>query len=113
MRRQLSQDLSQESSFTTSFRSDDDDRCVYKSFPVRHVEAVILHRRLLIDKTVVQPMQAKNYCIECTLLKDGGQEDPRFKLGLFRIGDVGTYITRSKANLIVSLLHLCTDLCLQ
>lgn len=109
MRQQLSQDLSQESSFTTSFRADDDDRCVYNLIPVRHVEAVILHRRFLIDKTVVQPMQAKNYCIECNLLKDGGQEDPRFKLGLFRIGDVGTYIARSKANLIVSLLHLCTD----
>ena len=91
MREQLSQDLSQVSSFTTRLWANDDHRCVYKSFPVRHVEAVILHRRLLIDKTVVQPMQAKKYCIECAILKDGGQEDPRFKLGLFRIGDVGTY----------------------
>ena len=105
VRTKLHQDLSQDKSFQTSYRDDDDDRLVFDNFPIRYVKAVVLHRRLVIDKSIVKPLQPSNYCIECTILVAGGEPDPRYTKGLFHHGDVGSYITRSKANLVVSLLQ--------
>jgi len=106
IRNKLQKELSQDNCIQTTYREADDTRIVKDGFPIRNVRAVVLHRRLVIDKTIVNPLQSSNYCIECTILRDGGEKDPRFTLVLFHPGDVGSYITRSKANLIVSLLHL-------
>ena len=104
IRQQLSQDLSQNETFLTMKRTSDDNRTILKSLPRGNMAALILHRRLLINENLVDPVQPNNYCVECTILVDGGEEDPRYRLVLFRIGDVSAYVTKSKTNLVVSLL---------
>jgi len=104
IRQQLSQDLSQNETFLTMKRTSDDNRTILKSLPRGNMAALILHRRLLINENLVDPVQPNNYCVECTILVDGGEEDSRYRLVLFKIGDVSAYVTKSKTNLVVSLL---------
>ena len=42
-------------------------------FPIRNVHAVVLHRRCVIDETIVNSLQSSNYCIEFTILREGGE----------------------------------------
>jgi len=94
----------QKESFITHFRDEHDERTVMISFPKGTLTAVILHKRFMINNKVVDPDHPNNYCIECTFLLPGGEEDPRFSRVLFRVGDVAAYVTKSKSNVVVSLL---------
>ena len=67
-----------------------------KSFLRGTLPAVILHKRYMIDKNMIEPGQSDYYCIECTFLLIGGEEDLRYTLVLFRVGDVTAYVTKIK-----------------
>ena len=103
-RNQFQADLCQMNTFGISIRCDDDDRVIMKSFPKSKVPGLIIHRRLLTDNSLVTPNVVSNMCVECTLLSHGGGEDERYTLVLFQVGQVGSYVTRNKMNLIVFLL---------
>ena len=105
VRQQLSINLAQPASFTTHHRNENDKQIVMQSFPRARLPAVILHKRYLIDKDLVDPDNHENYGIECTFLLVGGEEDPRYTLQLFKVGDVATYLVRNQANVVISLLR--------
>ena len=104
-RQQLSSNLIKKSSFRIFFRNKGDERSIMKSFPRGTLPAVILHRRYMIDKHMIEPDQSDNYCIECKILLIGGKEDPRYTLVLFRVGDVAAYVTKNQLNVVLSLLQ--------
>ena len=95
--------LSQKSTFVAHKKTRTDRRQVLKSMPVK-IAALIIHKRFLIKSNLADMMVPDNYCLECTCLKDGGIEDERYIKVLFSIKDVSTFVTRSKVNVIVSLL---------
>lgn len=76
-----------------------------KSFPRGTLPSVILYKRYIIDKNMIEPDQSDNYCIEYIFLLIGGEEDPRYTLVLFRVGDVAAYVTNNQMNVVLSLLH--------
>jgi len=105
IRQQLQTDLCQIHTFSVSIRNVDDKRIIMNSFSRNKLPSLILHIRYLIDNTLVNPYVVNNMCVECTLLLPGGYEDTRFTLVLFHTSDVAAYLTRNKANLVVSLLR--------
>ena len=105
VRQQLQSNLAKKSSFQSLFRNEGDERSIMNSFPRGTLPAVILHRRYMIDKNMIEPDQSDNYCIECTFLLIGGEEDPRYTRVLFRVGDVGAYVTKNQLNVVLSLLQ--------
>ena len=105
VRQQLQSDLYQMNTVAISKRDDNDKRIIMKSFSRAKVPGLIIHKRLLVDNTLVEPLTPNNLCIECTILLPGGEEDPNFTLVLFLASDVGAYLTRNKMNLVVSLLQ--------
>ena len=96
VRQQLSSNLIKKSSFQTFFWNEGDERSIMKSFPRGTLLAVILHKRYMIDKNMIEPGQSDYYCIECTFLLIGGEEDSRYTLVLFRVGGVAAYVTKIK-----------------
>ena len=95
--------LSQINKFSVHKRHHEDTREVLKSMPNK-IPALIIHKRCLINTGLGVPMVPENFCLECTFLKDGGIEDIRYTTVLCRINDVITYLTKSKTNVVVSLL---------
>ena len=95
--------LSQKNKFIAHKKGRTDRRQVLKSMPMK-IAALIIHKRFLIKSNLADPMVPENYCLECTVLKDGGIEDERYIKVLLSIKDVATFVTRSKVNVIVSLL---------
>ncbi len=102
-RQTLAMNLSQKSTFVAHKKTRTDRRQVLKSMPVK-IAALIIHKRFLIKSNLADTMVPDNYCLECTFLKDGGIEDERYIKVLLSIKDVATFVTRSKVNVIVSLL---------
>ena len=102
-RQTLSMNLSQKHIYSVHKKSKDDKREVMKSMPMS-IPALIIHRRLLIKDDLANPLVPENFCLECTFLKDSGDEDERYTKVLFGIKDVSTFLTKSKTNVIVSLL---------
>ena len=49
----------------------------------------------MIDKNMIEPDQSDNYCIKCIFLLISGEEDPRYILVLFQVGDVAAYVTKN------------------
>ena len=102
-RQTLAMNLSQINKFSVHKRLDTDTRDVLKSMP-KKIAALIIHKRYLINTLLAVTMVPENFCLECTFLKDGGQEDIRYSKVLCRINDVTTFLTKSRTNVIVSLL---------
>ena len=102
-RQTFAMNLSQKSMFVAHKKPRTDRRQVLKSMPVK-IAALIIHKRFLIKSNLADPMVPDNYCLECTVLKDGGLEDEMYIKVLLSIKDVATFVTRSKVNVIVSLL---------
>lgn len=75
----------------------------YVEFQEMQILGFIIHRRLVIDNTMVKLLINNNVCDECTILLRGGNENPSFSLGPFRTHHVGAYIKR--ANLTLFLLY--------
>jgi hypothetical protein len=96
----LCRDLNNSGKYTTHIRDAGDHRNVVRNFPTG-VVGVVIHRRLLISTNLVQPNCAENFCLECTVLKQGGGECEVFTKALFNVPSVGAFITKSKSNIII------------
>ena len=83
-----------------------ENRLLMKSFPAG-VQAIIIHKRYLIDNSLILPNLPENFCLECTILHNGGVEHEMYTLTLFTLGSVSQFIQRSKQNIVIS--ELCTS----
>ena len=95
----LCRDLNNTGKYTTHIRDAGDHRNVVRNFPTG-VVGVVIHRILLISNNLVHPNCAENFCLECTVLKEGG-ECEFFTKALFNVASVGAFITKSKTNIII------------
>jgi len=66
------------------------------------MKALVLHRRLAIEVTVMKEQLPTNICIECTFLGLGVVPNPDFTPQLFSVGAIMRYIGNSANNLIGS-----------
>jgi hypothetical protein len=78
-------------------------RPIFYSLP-KKMDALIIFQRYFIDQTLDSPEFTGNYCVECTILQNGGQEHPDYTRALFAVGCVTTFIVRSKTNIVINLL---------
>ena len=89
---------------------------VYATLPIEHdisgpgvvltslptgVEALIIHRRLLIDNGLLLPNVPENFCLEATILHDGGVEHERYTKRNFELGCINQFVQRSKQNIVI------------
>jgi hypothetical protein len=65
------------------------------------VEALIIHRRLLIDNGLLLPNVPENFCLEATILHDGGVEHERYTKRNFELGCISQFVQRSKQNIVI------------
>jgi hypothetical protein len=80
---------------------------VFNTLPT-DIDALIIFGRFFIDHTLRDPEFTGNYCVECTVLHKGGQENSDYSNVLFAVSCVSTFVVRSKTNIVISLLK---DLC--
>jgi hypothetical protein len=99
-RQQLVMQLSDIDSFQTIYRDDNDTRTILLNMQAV-IPALIIHRRMVIDKNIAKPISTYNFCCECTLLMDGGSPNESQKKVLYHVKDINTYLTRNQDNLIV------------
>jgi hypothetical protein len=74
---------------------------VHITLPTRF-QALIIHRRMLMDNSLLLPNVPENFCLEVTLLHEGGVEHVRFTKKLFELGCITQYIQKSQQNIIIS-----------
>ena len=99
-RQQLVMQLSDIDSFQTIYRDDNDNRTILLNMQAV-IPALIIHRRMVIDKNIAKPISTYNFCCECTLLMDGGSPNESQTKVLYHVKDINTYLTRNQDNLIV------------
>jgi hypothetical protein len=71
---------------------------------------VVIHHRLLINNNVVQLNSPENTCLECTVLKVGGENEVFTKV-LFRVPAVNVYVNRGEANIVMYDPESCYSVC--
>lgn len=86
-----------------SLRPHDDKRIVMKEIP-KKMMALVIHKKYYIENYYSQTVDSKNICVECTWIVEGGYEHPTYKKSLFTAEVIQAHVTRTKTNLIVSLL---------
>jgi hypothetical protein len=102
-RSELSVNLSQPNTYTTSPINSQDPVCT--SLPTG-VQALIIHQRMLIDSNLLNSMVPSNFCFLCTILHDGGTEHERYTKRAFELGCIAKHITNNKQNIVISELKL-------
>ena len=105
-RSKLSMSLPMQGTFPTKllpFDEDDVQNVIFTSLPTK-IRALIIHERNERKSYAGQRIGAKRYVVRLTLLTDYGQSFPGdiYSNAYFEIENVMKFITRSKANLIVS-----------
>ena len=110
IREVLIQDMAHPDKYTTHIRLPNDTRNIVKSFPVG-AEGVVVHRRYMATQNIVQRNSPENLCLECTVLKGGG-ENELFTRVLFKVPAVNAYINRSKTNIVICELESSSGLCI-
>jgi hypothetical protein len=98
-RSELAVNLSQPNTYTCSPL--DPHTQVFKSLPTG-VQALIIHRRVLIDSTLLNSMVPSNFCFLCTILHEGGTEHERYTRVAFQLSCIAKFITNSKSNIVIS-----------
>jgi hypothetical protein len=56
---------------------------------------------LLVDNSLLIPNVPENFCLECTVIHDGGVEHERYTKKLFVLGCIAQFIQISKQNIII------------
>ena len=82
---------------------EEDNRKVLNEIP-RGMMALVFHKKYYIESQYSQTLDSNNICLECTWIMDGGFEHPNYKKSLFTAPCIQAHVTRTKTNLIVSLL---------
>jgi hypothetical protein len=103
VRQQLQAKLTGVATVVTSRREVGGPERVFNSLPT-DIDALIVFQRYFIDSSLDSPEFTANYCVECTILHQGGQENPVYTKALFSVGCITTYVVRSKTNIVISLL---------
>ena len=102
-RQQLQAKLTGVATVLTSRRDADGAQRVFNTLPT-DIDALIIFQRYFIDCSLDSPEFTANYCVQCTILRQGGQENPVYTKALFSVGCITTFVVRSKTNIVVSLL---------
>jgi hypothetical protein len=93
--------LSQPNLYATAPRQTETGGLVLKSLPTG-IQALVIHRRLLVDNCLLIPNVPNNFCLECTVIHDGGVEHERYTKQLFVLGCIAQFVQKSKQNIIIS-----------
>ena len=80
-----------------------DDRNVFKQMP-KTIHALIIHRRYYEVWCASLIRNLSNVCVECTLVNRPGDAHIDYTKVLFSAVAVAGFVTKTKSNLIVSLL---------
>ena len=85
------------------FDEDDEQNVIFTSLPTK-IRALIIHERYERKSFPGQRIGSKRYVVRLTLLTDYGRSFPgdMYTNAFFEVDKVMSFITRSKANLIVS-----------
>ena len=102
-RQQLQAKLTGVATVVTSRREVGGPGHVFNSLPT-DIDALIIFQCYFIDQSLDSPEFTANYCVECTILHQGGQENSVYTKALFSVGCITTFIVRSKTNIVISLL---------
>ena len=54
-------------------RKMDDERLILPTVPSK-VKGVSIHRRMMIENNLIDPIVVSNICLKCTFIADGGKE---------------------------------------
>ena len=103
IRESLCRDIYLSSRYATHTRPHEEEEQkdnVFVTLP-KQIDGLVIHRRLLIDNTVVNLDSPENYCLECTVLHNGGEEHQMYTKALFHLGAVCKYIGASLSSIIV------------
>jgi hypothetical protein len=104
-RTQLQADLTSGGRILTSTRETTDHRTVFTSLPTG-VGAIFIFRRFYVNNLNQNEQEyVDNYCVECTLLKVGGDQHGEYNRSLFLVSCVATHIVKSQSNWIISMLQ--------
>ena len=98
-RSELSMSLAQPYLFTTRARTSTDKP--KKSLPTG-VQALIIHQRQFIEMTIPNNTSPDNFCLECTILHNGGMEHEQYTKTSFQIGCIAKFVTNNKQNIVIS-----------
>ena len=85
-------------------RENSDNRSVLLTIPKKGVKALVIHRKLVINKNVMMTLDFDNVAIEVTLLGDGGYPKSNYEKVLFTPSAVNTWVTFSQNRLFTSLI---------
>ena len=104
-RTQLQADLTSGGRILTSTRETTDHRTVYMSLPTG-VGAIFIFKRFYVNNLNQNEQEyVDNYCVDCTLLKVGGDQHGEYNRSLFLVSCVATHIVKSQSNWIISMLQ--------
>ena len=107
-RTQLQADLTSGGRIITLNREPSDDRTVYNSLP-SGVGAIFIFQRYYVNNLNQNEHEyVDNYCVECTVLKVGGEQHGEYNRCLFFVSCVATRIVKSQSNWIISMVQYNT-----
>ena len=107
-RTQLQADLTSSGRIITLSRDSTDDRTVYNSLPTG-VAAIFIFKRFYVNNLNQNEHEyVDNYCVECTLLKVGGEQHGDYNCSLFFVSCVATHVVKSQSNWIISMVQYNT-----
>jgi hypothetical protein len=108
-RTQLQADLTSGGRILTSTRDPTDHRTVFTSLPTG-VGAIFIFKRFYVNNLNQNEQEyVDNYCVECTILKVGGDQHGEYNRSLFLVSCVATHIVKSQSNWIISMLQYTTN----
>ena len=101
MRESLFNDISRTTNFIKQ-RPKDCTKIVLPTIP-KKIRALQIHNKFFIQNTeILSQIDVSNVCVECTILNDGGQNNPDYTQLLFCPTQVSKFVTNSASNLICS-----------
>jgi hypothetical protein len=101
-RHRLSKNLANISKYELEFRPTGDDRTILTELPaMREIKGLVIHRRYLANRALLNPYTTENICLECTLLHIEGVEHPSYTQKLFNTDCISVYLIRNQTNLIM------------
>jgi hypothetical protein len=104
-RTQLQADLPSGGRIVTLSWDTMDNRTVYQSLPAG-VGAIFILKWFYVNSLNQNEHEyGDNYCVECTLLKVGGEQHGEYTCSVFLVSCVATHVVKSQSNWIISMLQ--------
>jgi hypothetical protein len=61
---------------------------------------------MMIDSTLLNSLVPSNFCLECTILHNGGTEHERYTRTPIHLGCIAKHVTNNKQNIVIYELKL-------